>query len=174
MPEYTLTTTKPTAKITAHTPTGTYATKITWTTSWGTPKFTAGTDQTSSHSDYSAKLYAKAVADNSRKRHGTFTQPTLTITVAGMGYADKATLTLPAGSASEIVYEYSADGSVEKTLGSIATIKTWAWGLHYLQGYTGHGSVNIETMTLTKDGITYTVTLDNPLVITNPSSTDQT
>ena len=175
MPEYTLTTTKPTAKITAHTPTGTYATKITWTTSWTTPKFTAGTDQTSSHSDYSATLYAKAAADNSGlSKHGTFTQPTLTITVAGMGYADKATLTLPAGSASEIVYEYSADGSVEKTLGSIATIKTWAWGLHYLQGYTGHGSVNIETMTLTKDGITYTVTLDNPLVITNPSSVNKT
>ena len=165
----------PTAKITGHTPTGTYATKVTYTESgWiiKTPTFKAGTSMTSSHSDYAATLYAKAAADNSTRRHGTYTEPTLTITVSNVTGCDTATLTLPAGSngASAISYEYTKDGVVTKTLGKAEITKTWSGGIHDLEAYYGHGTVTITTMTLVKDNVTYTVTLENPLVITNPSS----
>lgn len=175
-PVFTVSSVKPYVRITAHTQTGTYATKVTYTNDWkGTPTHKTSDNQTSSHSDYAATLYAMAVADNSGGRHhGTYTQPTLTITVYGIADGYKASMTLPAGSANAVTFERTGNGAITMTLGKKTSANAGTglaqWTGHTIETYYGHGTVSITTMTLTKDGVTYTVTLDNPLVITNPSS----
>ncbi len=176
----------PTATITAITPTDSNPTKITYTTSsvsWilggGTqPTFTATGNQTSSFTDYSATLYALATADNSTQRHGGFTQPTLTITVAGVDSGCSVSMMLPAGSANAVTFSRTGNGTMKGTLGRVAQIKSWRSNYnvlnHTLNAYYGHGTQIISTMTIVKDNITYTVTLDNPLTINNPSSVNQT
>ena len=172
----------PTLTITGITPSGSNATKITYTTkslSWGRgtePTFTAGMSMTSSYSNYAATLYAVATADNSTQRHGGFTRPTLTVTVAGAADGYKASFTLPAGSADAVVFSRTGNGTIKQTLGKVSQIKSWTSNFiltHTLSAYYGHGEQTISTMTLTKDGVTYTVTLTNPLKINNPSSVNQ-
>ncbi len=147
-------------------------TQITWTTSLGRPTFTAKTSQINTHDNYSATLYAQATADNSGvARHGYLAEPKLTITFGNIPSTCTASVTLPAGTAKAIEFSRTGSGDVEKEIGKTETLKTF--GLSYAEKYTGHGTVEITTMTLTKDGVTYTVTLDNKLTITNPSSVDQ-
>ena len=164
------------AKITAITPTGSNATRITYETDWkGTPTFTVTDSMSSSFSDYTVTVYAKANADNSTRRHGTFTQPTLAVQVVGIGLADGATLVLPAGDSTNgsITYSYTSDGTQNKSLGSTKQLKTFGLLGHTLSAYYGHGTQTITTMTLTKGDMTFTVILDNPLTINNPSSVNQ-
>ena len=98
----------------------------------------------------------------------------MTITVYGAASGYTATLKLPAGSASEVTFERSGNGAIEREIGTVSTIKSFGIGSrHYLEGYTGHGNVSITTMALTKDGAVYTITLDNALTITNPSSVNK-
>lgn len=171
----------PTATITGITPTDSNNTKLTYETNrLGTPTFKASDAKTSSYSNYAATVYALAEVDNDgAQHHGTFTQPTLKISVSGIAEGYKAKLTLPAGSANQVVFERTGNGNITKTLGKTEIIKTIdQWALfgtlhHNLWAYYGHGTQTITTMTLTKDNLTYTVTLDNPIVITNPSSVNQ-
>jgi len=131
---------------------------------------------TSSYSDYAANVYAKATADNSTQRHGSFTRPTLTVAVAGIPDGYTASFTLPAGSADAIEFSRTGNGTIKQTLGKVEQIKSWTSNFiltHTLQAYYGHGEQTISTMTLAKDGVTYTVTLTNPLKINNPSSVNQ-
>ena len=184
VPSYRLETVTPTVAITAISPTGSNATKITYTTTniaWylggGTqPTFTATGNQTSSFSDYAATLYAVATADNRSQRHGSFTQPTLTMTVAGVDSSSAVSIVLPGGSASAITFSRTGNGAITKTLGSVSQIKSWtsnAIYTHTLSAYYGHGTQTISTMTVTRNGLTYTVYLENPIVINNPSSVNQ-
>lgn len=175
----------PALTITGGTPSGSNPTKITYTTqdvAWylggGTmPTFTVGTNMTSSYSNYAATLYAVATADNSTQRHGNFTRPTLTVTVAGVADGYTASFTLPAGSADAVAFSRTGNGTIKQTLGKVSQIKSWKSNLnaltHTLQAYYGHGEQTISTMTLTKGNMTYTVTLENPLKINNPSSVNQ-
>lgn len=174
----------PSVTITGISPTGSNPTKITYTTKSlslgrGTePTFTATGNQTSSYSAYEATLYAVATADNSTQRHGSFTQPKLTITVAGVDSSCSVSMTLPAGSASAVTFSRTGNGAITQTLGSVAQINSWKtnWGIytHTLSAYYGHGTgQKIETMTVVKNGVTYTVYLENPLTINNPSSVNQ-
>lgn len=160
---------KPSVRITGITPTGSNATQITYTTSWGTPTFTAGTNLTSEFTNYAATVYAKATADNSgMRRNGSYTLPTLKIKGENIGECDSATLVLPAGDADAITYTFTkAQAEQTKTLGKL--VNTGVFRFHNYYHYYGYGTKTITVMTLTKDGVTYTVTLDNPLVITNPS-----
>lgn len=178
LPVYTLKTVKPTAKITAVSPSTAINTRLTWKTNiLGTPTFTASESKTNSYSNYAATLYASATVDNSTlgNRHGFLAEPRLTITVDNVPTGCTASLTLPAGNASAVTFVRDGSGDISKEIGMTSTIKYFGAGnRHYLEGYTGHGNVSITTMTLTKNGVTYTVTLDNPLAITNPSSTNQT
>ena len=175
-PTYTVWSKKPVATITGITPSGSNPTKVTWTTA-NTVTFTAAENKTSEYSAYAATVYALATADNSTQKHGSFTQPTLSITLSGFGGASSASLILPAGSASALTYTYTSDNQkVTKTLGSKSQIKSWSGCMvtHTLDGYNGHGTQTISEVVMVMHGISCTFTLDNPLVITNPSSTNQT
>lgn len=184
MPMVTVSTVTPSATITAITPTGSNPTKITYTTKslgWGRgtePTFTAADNQTSfiDTAKTSATVYAVATADNSIQRHGGFTQPTLTITVAGVDSGCNVSMTLPAGSANTVTFSRTGNGTMKGTLGKVSQIKSWTSNYvltHTLSAYYGHGTQKITTMTIVKDNVTYTVTLDNPLTINNPSSVNQ-
>ncbi len=169
----------PTVKITGISPTGNNPTKITWTESVGffvsTHEFTATDSKTGAYTEYSATLYAKATVDNSIRKSGNFEKPKLTITVSQIGNADSATVVLPAGEKTDAVtYEFAADGAVTKELGKTESIKDWNGGMAKLYAYYGHGTQTIRTLTLKYNGVTYTVTLPNPITITNPSSVNQT
>lgn len=185
-PVFTVWSKAPTATITAITPTGSNPAKITYTTkdlAWyqggGTqPTFTATGNQTSqfNSSTNTATVYALADADNSTQRHGKFTQPTLTITVGGIPSDYTASLTLPAGSAGEVAFTRTGEGTIKGTLGKVSQYKSWTSNVvltHTLQKYDGHGTQTIRTMTVTKGDMQYTVTLPIPLTITNPSSVNQ-
>lgn len=174
----------PSATITAITPTGSNPTRITYTTrslKWyeggGTePTFTATGNQNSSFTAYAATIYAVATADNSTQRHGSFTQPTLTLTIAGVTSDSVVSLVLPGGNSSDITFSRTGNGTIKQTLGTVSQIKSWTSNVvltHTLSAYYGHGEQNIETMTIVKSGVTFTVTLEKPVVINNPSSVNQ-
>ncbi len=165
----------PTATISAITPTGSNPTKITYKTSWGTPTFTAGTPLESSidTDKNSATVYAVATADNSGlRRNGSFKQPTLTVTISGITADSVVTLVLPKGdSVSDITFSRTGNGTITKTLGIVTQLNTFSY--HRLYAYYGHGTQTITTMTVVRDGVTYTVTLPQPITINNPSSVNQ-
>lgn len=176
----------PTATISAVTPTGSNPAKLTYTTKnldtcdgGGTePTFTATGNQTSTFSaaDNTATLYAVATADNSTQRHGSFTQPTVTLTIAGVTADSDVQLTLPAGSANAVVFARTGNGTVKATLGKKEQIKSWTSRValtHTLDAYYGHGTQTIIDMTVTSGNVSYTVTLEKPIVITNQSSVNQ-
>lgn len=182
-PVFTVWSKTPTLTISAITPTGSNPTKITWEMkdangcSSDAPYFTATDSKTSSRTDYAATLYAKASVDNSTQHHGNFTQPTLTLTVAGVDSESTVSATLPAGAANEITFTRTGNGTIKATLGTVSQIKSWTTSLiltHSLQAYYGHGTQSIDSMTVTKGAITYKITLDHPLTITNPSSVNKT
>ncbi len=171
---------KPTAVITTGTTTWNAFTKITYTTDWkGTPTFTGLETIQSNYDSYTATLYAKAVIDNATvitNAHGYFYEPTLCIAVSGIGSGTTATLTLPAGNGlAAKVFSYDTDEAVSHELGLVETYKSFGiGGRHYLEKYTGYGTnVQITTMAVVKNGVTFNITLDNPLTINNPSSVNQ-
>lgn len=172
----------PTVTISAISPSGSNPAKITYTTrdlSWrGTePTFTATGNQTSTRSDYQATVYAKAAADNSTQRHGTFTQPTITLNVSGVGSSDSVTIVLPAGSKCDAVtFTRTGNGTITKSLGKVSQIKSWTSNFiltHTLQAYYGHGEHTIDTCEVTHNGVTYTIHLETSLVIKNYDSVNQ-
>lgn len=175
-PTYTVSSKKPVATITGITPSGENPTKVTWTTA-NTVTFTATENKLSQYTDYAATVYALATADNSTQKHGSFTQPTLSITLSGFGGASSATMILPAGSASALTYSYTKDNQkVTNTLGSKTQIKTWSGCMvtHTLDKYNGHGTQTISEVVMVMHGVSCTFALDDPLVITNPDSVNQT
>lgn len=181
VPDVKTTWVKPTVTISAITPTNSNPTKLTWTESSGCngtePTFTATGNQTSSRTDYTATIYAVATVDNSTQKHGGFTRPTITLNVTGIDSASTVSLTLPGGSADAVVFTRTGNGTIKMTLGKVEQIKSWTSTLvlnHTLDAYYGHGNQTIRTMTVVRNGVTYSITLDNALVINNPSSENQT
>ena len=175
----------PSVTVSAISPSGSNATKITWAMkdangcdTGGKPYFTAGDPKTSSKSDYVATVYAVPGIDNDTQAHGTFTQPSLTLNIAGVDSGCTVTLTLPGGDAADVTFSRTGNGTVKQSLGKVEQIKSWKTSViltHYLQAYYGHGEdQKIEKMTVVKDGITYEVTLANPITVNNPSSVNQT
>lgn len=174
---------KPTVTISAITPTGSNPAKITYTTksiAWylggGTqPTFTATGNQTSVFDSVNntATLYAVATADNDEQRHGSFTQPTLTVTIAGVNATSTVSMTLPGGSANDVIFTRTGNGTITRTLGKVTQINSWTSNIiytHTLSAYTGHGTQEISSMNVTYGGVDYTVPLDTPITINNPSS----
>ena len=173
----------PSVTISAITPTGNNPAEITYTTEsistcegGGTrPTFTATGNKESKSTVYEATLYAVATVDNSTQRHGSFTQPTLTVTIAGVGTNDTVSFILPAGSASAITFSRTGNGTIKQTLGTVSQISSWTSHValtHTLDAYYGHGDQTIETITVTRNGIAYTITLENSITIHNYSSTN--
>ncbi len=178
----------PTATITGISPSGSNPTKITYTTKSlslgrGTePTFTVGTNKTSTFDKdaNTATLYAVATADNSTQRHGSFTKPSLTLTIAGVDSSCSVSLTLPGGSADAVTFSRTGNGTITQSLGKVSQIKSWTSRpifvgtlTHTLNAYYGHGNQTIDTMYVTKNGVTYEVHLDKPISITNDSSVNQ-
>jgi hypothetical protein len=118
-----------------------------------------------------------ATADNSTRRHGSFTLPTLTLTVAGVTSDSAVNLTLSGGSAGAIVFARTGNGTIQKTLGSKSQFKTWTSNFvftHTLDAYYGQGTQTITSMTVTKDGVVYTFELGkNTITVNNPDSVNQ-
>lgn len=181
-PKFTISSVKPTVKITGISPSGSNPAKITYTTkslSWGRgtePTFTATGNQTSTFNDTTATVYALATADNSTQRHGGFTRPTVTLTVAGVNSGSAVSMTLPAGSANAVTFSRTGNGTITGTLGTVSQINSWTSNFvltHTLQAYYGHGTQSISSMKITNSGDEYTVTFDTPITINNPSSVNQ-
>ena len=124
-------------------------------------------------------VYAQAT--KSGTGDATFNRPTLKFKASGIDSFSTVKFTIPAGSAKAI--DVTLNGTTESsdyTLGSTFQVVSkggsfsWAYITYSVSGYKGHGEdVRIETVTITKGGIAYTVTLDNPIIINNPSSIDQ-
>lgn len=174
----------PTATISAISPTGSNPTKVTYNATYKYGFFTgitfyASEPETSSKTDTSATLYAVATADNSTQKHGSFTRPTLTLTIAGVTSDSKVELVLPAGAASAITFSRTGNGTIKQTLGNVAVINSWDQKLfgigvtHTLSAYYGHGQQTITKMKVTYNTVDYEVTLTTPISINNPSSVNQ-
>ena len=183
MPMYIMKTIVPSAQFTTGTPSGSNNTQLTWTLSSGKPNFSATAAMTSSVTAYSATLYAVPTVDNNTQAHGSFTLPTLAMQMNNVPDGYTASITFAAnGNASAITYSRSGSGAISaKSLGSKAEIKKWTtkWMYvitltHTMDAYYGLGNQTINTMTLTKDGVTYTIYLENPLVLNNPNSVNKT
>lgn len=181
-PNLTVDTTTPSALITAITPTGSNPTKITYTLSSNEPTFSAAgnLDSVINTADNTATVYALPTIDNSTQKHGSFTRPTLTVTIAGVESDSEVSLVLPAGSSNAITFKRTGNGTITNTLGSVSQINKWTSKYlfiftltHTLDAYYGHGTQTITTMTVVQDGVTYTITLDKPIVINNPNSVNQ-
>ena len=118
-------------------------------------------------------MYAVATADNDSQAHGSFTQPSITVTVAGIDSSCTVSFTLPAGASSAKTFTRTGNGTISQTLGSVNQIKSWTSNViytHTLSAYYGHMDQTIETMTVTKDGVSYLIILEKPIIIHNPSS----
>lgn len=176
---------KPSAKITGSTPAGEFNTKITYkektaffVLKYPEYKFEDPHSNEISVDQYTAKVYARAYLVDGVFDDATFECPTVTIQVYNIGNCTDAKLVLPAGTAgaSAKTYKFSpSDTEDVQTLGKVELHKQWTvrdYG-YYLRKYFGHGKQEITEMTLTKDGVTFTVTLDKKLIIENPSSTNQ-
>ena len=189
-PKFIISSITPSAVVSGITPTGSNPAKITYTTksasgtgaSGTVPTFTA-TGNMESYIDTAnnyAEVYAVSSADNSTQHNGSFTRPTLTLRVDGVDSGCNVSLNLPGGSADSITFSRTGNGTITNTLGKTATYKTWTsksyWVVtltHTLNKYSGHEEQTISTMSIEKDGKTYTVKLPQPIVIKNPSSVNQ-
>lgn len=188
LPQYTVSSVTPSLVITGVTPSTSISTRITYTTknlSWwqggGTvPTFTATTPKTNSFTSYYAEVYAEMEADNSTQCHGLVkTKPQVKLKITGFGNADSATIEIPAGASdSAVSHQFTTDNQeILYQLGTTKQIKSWTSNViltHYLQAYYGHETQTISEITLTKGSMTFTVYLENDVVIKNPSSVNQT
>ena len=184
-PNIVLYTQKPTATITGVSGSPSKQEKITYTggaCSSSAPTFAVETDNNSATSgvdsaNNKAVLYGDASADNSTQRNGTFAQPTLTVTIAGVSSDCTTSFILPAnGNATAITFSRTGNGTISNKIGSTKQIKSWTTSLilnHKLNAYYGHGTQSIDQLTVTQNGITFTFTLDQPMTIVNPSSVNQ-
>lgn len=185
-PTYTVWSKKPTATITGVSGSPSKQEKITFTyannCSSNAPDFKVETDNNSATSgvdsaNNKAVLYGDATADNSTQHNGTFTQPTLTVTIAGVSDNCTSSFILPAnGNASAITFSRTGNGTISNKIGKTGQIASWTTSLilsHKLNAYYGHGTQNISQLTVVKDGITVTFALDKPMTVVNPSSVNQ-
>ncbi len=173
----------PSVTISGISPTTSTPTKITWSMkdangcdTGGAPYFVVGENKTPSYSAYEAKIYATATADNDTQHNGGFNRPTLKLTVAGVDNSCSVSMLLPGGDTDAITLARTGSGEISVSLGKVSSIKTWRTSIiytHTLNAYYGHGTQTIREMTVTKDNITYTFILENPITIINPSSVNQ-
>ena len=185
-PVYTVWSQKPTATVTGVSGSPSKQEKITYTFAnnceSNAPDFAVQTDNNSATSgvdtaNNKAILYGDATADNSTQHNGSFSQPSLTVTIAGISDNCTASFILPgSGNASAITFSRTGNGTITNKIGATGQLKTWTTSLiltHKLNAYYGHGTQVISQLTVVKDGITVTFELDQPMTIVNPSSVNQ-
>lgn len=189
----TVATANPDAKFTASTPTGSFNTQVTWTTktSCGTTtltySFSGNKSNTISDDKYTATVYASVAQSGGIGGAGSdarFTQPSLTITLSGMGDFSSASLVLPAANGAPAVNfnEFTPSKlSSTKSLGLVSTHKTISTtalgGTSEIQRYTGYTAANayvkITDIAIVREGVSFTMKLAHELSICNPSSVNQ-
>ena len=180
MPSYTVASVKPSVTVGTVSPSGSINTTIKWKSGiGGRLSYTLGTKQTNgvNQATNTATAYAQATTKN-MSTDATFNLPKLTFVVAGVDASSTVKFTIPAGSATAISFSKVGNGeSGAITLGvinpNIHTSKGGLTGTTYaVDGYLGHGdNVEIKNISISRGGVEYTVTLDNPIYIKNPSST---
>ena len=180
MPTYTVASIKPSVTVGTVSPSGSINTTIKWKSGLGGRlSYTLGTKQTNgvNQATNTATAYAQATTKN-YSTDATFDLPKLTFVVAGVDASSTVKFTIPAGSATAKSFSKVGNGeSGAITLGAInPNIYTSKGGLsgttYAVDGYLGHGdNVKIEKITISRGEREYTVTLDNPIYIKNPSST---
>ena len=108
----------------------------------------------------------------------TYEQPYVTLSISGMGNASKATLTFIKSNETVLLYAKEKSGdpiSTYEWTNGTTTCKRWVG--KYTSGLGGigdsmtvAGTITADTLTLTDSaGIIYTLILDNPITISNPS-----
>ena len=184
-PVFTVSSVKPSVTITGVTP-GTSTsipTKITWTKNWrGALSYTLTDNKTNALDtvNNTVTVYAKATTGSDGEGVGTgdagFVRPQLTFAASGIDNSTKVTFTIPKGNATnDISVTLTGTTGGTYTLGNTAEVySSWSLATYSVRGYFGHETQTIETVTVTKDGIDYTVTLDKPIIINNPSSVNKT
>ncbi len=159
-------------------------TKITWSMKdangcdSNAPIFTVTDSKKNVHTDYTATVYAAASADNTTQHNATFNVPNLTLKFEGVPAGCTVSTILEGTQNGNVEFSRTGSGEVTEDLGQSEKLDTWTTSLiltHTLNGYKGHGTLIGKAMTITKDGVTYTVTLPEgkQLSITNPSSVNQ-
>ena len=126
-------------------------------------------------------VYAQATTDGMGTGDAGFVLPTLKFTVAGVDASSTVKFTIPAGSANAVAFSHTGNGeSAAITLGKTGKVyERKGTGLmsgitYTVYGYYGHGDQTISQVTIERNGVTYTVYLEKPIVIHNQSSTNQT
>ena len=184
-PVFTVSSVKPSVAITGVNPgtTTSIPTRITWTKNWrGALSYTLTENKTNAldATSNTVTVYAKASTSSEAENVGTgdagFVRPKLTFTAAGIDSSTKITYTIPEGNSNNTInVELTGTAAREYTLGHTAEVySSWSLATYSVRGYFGHGSQTIDTITVTKNGVEYSVTLDKPIVINNPSSVNKT
>ncbi len=126
-------------------------------------------------------VYAQATTDSDIVGNGDagFIHPTLTFTTTGVDSSCSVEFTIPAGSATAKSISITGNATsspVELGVkGTAYDMGKGTWGVTYTAySYLGHGDQTISQVTVKRGGITYTVYLEKPIIIHNPSSVNQT
>ena len=116
---------------------------------------------------------------NSCTQNYTYEQPYVTLSISNMGNAAKATLTFTKSGGTVLLFEKEKSGDPISTYEwKSGTTTCQRWIGQYSSGIIGGigdgmtaaGTITADTLTLTDSaGIVYTLTLDNPITISNPS-----
>ena len=142
-------------------------------------KYNLTDNYTYSLSDNEVYVHAEAKENpNGGSGDAGFVRPTLTFTVAGIDDLSTVTFTIPAGDALAIDFSQKGNGTSSAiTLGKTVLHENLS-GKYYnmsmtctIDKYLGHGDQEIETVTVTRGGVAYTVYLETSIKIHNPSST---
>lgn len=179
--KFTVSSVKPSVTVSVSDTTTSFPTRITWTKNWrGALSYTLSENKKNSSAINTVTVYAKASTGSDAESVGSgdagFVRPKLTFTAAEIDSSTKVTFTIPKGD-SKADINVSLDGTTGKeyTLGSTAEVySSWSIFTYSVRGYFGHKDQTIKDVSITKNGVTVTVTLDQPIVIHNPSSVNKT
>lgn len=168
----------PTVTVSGVTPTtANIPTKIKYSASrWGV-SYTLSENKTNSvdASNNTVTAYAQATTENVGTGDASFVLPTVKFNVQGVDSASTVKFTIPKGDASK-AKEVSKTGNGETTaitLGNTAVAyeKNMYVMTYSCYHYKGHGSnISIDSITIVRNGVQYTVKLAKPIKIINPTS----
>lgn len=181
--EFTISSVKPTVTVSAVSPSNSINTKITWSKNWrGALSYTLSDPKTNSidPETNTVTAYAQAVTSGGvsvGNGDAGFIHPKVKFTVAGVDAKSTVKFTIPAGNANAKNFSQTGNGqSGDITLGAHNNeiYSSWSIYTYSVHGYLGHGNQIIKQITIERESVTYTVTLDKPINIVNPSSIDKT
>ncbi|MBQ3531613.1 MAG: hypothetical protein IJA05_06820 [Oscillospiraceae bacterium] len=171
-PVYTVSSVTPSVTVSSISPSGTIKTTISYSGTEPNGNYTYGNEVTNgaiSGKPYEWNAYASA------KDQGTgdagFELPTITFAASGLNSVDILEFTIPAGSSNVLNVSITGNGNNTKTLGSLSVYKEKSGCVTYtVYQYNGHGTIKISEVAVKHNNETYTIYLENPITVYNPSS----